>query len=297
FWKYAAAAALVITGGIIIYVSKSTSTTIEKPPVTHSGSVQPTAPVLPTLKMSDGRIIQLAGIRDTALNEQVKIVSGEIVYNDQVTGEQGYHELNIPRKTSYRLTLPDGTKVWLNAASSIRFPTSFTGDTREVTVTGETYFEIAKNAAKPFIVTVNGMKVQATGTAFNIKAYPDDPYLGITLTEGSVRVSSSAKTRNVQIGEQLQIRNGLNWKLAKADTDAAISWTKNKLQFSDMSTEEVMRNLERWYDITVVIQDKIDKHWNGTYPSDTPLTTLLRTLEQTNDVHFKLDSNRLTVLK
>ena len=295
FWKYAAAAAIIITAGIIAFVWKP-FTGIEKPPVIQIPPGQATG-AAPILKLDDGRIIQLSGIGDTVINDQVKISNGMVVYNEKATDPPAFHELTIPRKTSYQLLLPDGSRVWLNAASSIRYPSSFQGKTREVIVTGESYFEIAKDTARPFIVMVNGIRVQATGTAFNIKAYPEEPYLGITLTEGSVKVSTADKSRALHVSEQLQIRNAQNWSIKKVDTDDVTAWTNNKLQLSDMSIDELKHNLERWYDITVIVQDKIEKHLNGTFPRDIPLTTLLPLLERTNDVHFKLDGNRVTVLK
>lgn len=285
WWKYAAAAAILITVGLVAFFWRSS-------PQPGPGSAYADAGK-PYLKLEDGTVISLRAT-DTVLNDYARLSNGVLSYTKAAT--TAMQELVAPRRTTSRVILPDQTKVWLNAASSIRFPGSFDKAIREVIVTGECYFEIAGNAA-PFVVIVNGVKVQATGTAFNIKAYPGDPYMSITLTEGTVKVSSGQQTREVRKDEQLRIPDSGKWMLEKANRENAIAWTENKLQLNDANIQELKQNLERWYDITVIIRDDVNRHLNGTFSRDISLTTLLELLEQTNDVHFKVDGNRVTVLK
>jgi len=292
WWKYAAAAAILISAGIILYRSTvftddTGGAVVLKEPDRATGIQSP------TLRLDDGNLIALSK-NDTMITEGIRVDRGTLIYNGNK--DRGFNEFIVPRKTSGRIVLPDGSKVWLNAGSVIRYPASFSGPTREVSVAGESYFEVAKDTGKPFIVTVNGIHVQATGTAFNIKAYANEPYVSITMTEGSVKVSSKNKTQDLQVKEQLQISNADNWKLIQEDVYNVTAWTENKLRLTDASTEELKRSIERWYDVTVVIKDDINKHLNGTFPRDISLTTLLQLLEQTNDVHFKVDGNRVTVL-
>jgi len=293
WWKYAAAAAVLITAGIFLYRSTlstdGTGNALMLKEPDQSMGIQS-----PTLKLDDGDMIAL-GQNDTVIGEGISMTKGTLVYNGSRTA--GFNEFIVPRKTSGRIVLPDGSKVWLNAGSVIRYPAVFTGRTREVAVAGESYFEVARDAGRPFIVMVNGIRVQATGTAFNIKAYANEPFVSITMAEGSVKVSSKNKTQDLQVKQQLQIVNADNWKLVQEDAENVTAWTENKLQLTDASAQELKRSIERWYDVTVIIKDDINKHLNGSFNRDKSLTTLLQLLEQTNDVHFQVDGNRVTVLK
>ncbi|PZR29620.1 MAG: hypothetical protein DI535_02610 [Citrobacter freundii] len=293
WWKYAAAAAILISAGIILYRSTvftddgGDSIALKEPD--QALGIQS-----PVLKLADGNLIALDK-KDTVISDGISMNSGTLVYNEN--RDAGSNEFIVPRKTSGRVILPDGSKVWLNAGSVIRYPASFTGSTRQVSVAGEAYFEVAKNPSKPFIVMVNGIRVQATGTAFNIKAYNNEPFVSITMTEGSVKVSSKNKTQDLRVTQQLQISDAGNWKLLQKDAMNVTAWTENKLQLTDASTEELKRSIERWYDVTVVIKEDINKHLNGTFSRDISLTALLQLLEQTNDIHFQVDGNRVTILK
>ncbi|MCG2613126.1 FecR domain-containing protein [Terrimonas sp. NA20] len=290
WWKYAAAAAVLITAGMTLYFLRSSGLP-SKPPEIITQLSDEEYPVLRT--NNDGPEILLRS-KDTTIANGIRIHNGVLEY--QKDAAPGQHALIVPRKISAKITLADGTKVWLNDASAISYPASFNGSTREVNVTGESYFEVAKDAAKPFIVMVNGVKVQATGTAFNIKAYPGTP-VSIALTEGSVKVSGNGRTEDLRRNECLKITPSGKWQLVKTEDEDPAAWTNNKFQLDDASNEEFKQSLERWFDVTVIIEDTVDRHLNGTFHRNITLPTLLRHLESTNDIRLRLEGNRVTVLK
>jgi ferric-dicitrate binding protein FerR (iron transport regulator) len=181
FFQYAAAACILGLIALAIYAIASLARKTEPPTSFTQEDILPGKSVA-TLTLADGRILNLEEVRDTVFNELVQVSKGIVVTKE---GQQnGFNELVVPRKGFYKLQLPDGTTVWINAASSIRYPASFTGSERRVTITGEAYFEVAKDPSRPFIVTVGEIDITALGTAFNINAYTDEDGLKATLVEG-----------------------------------------------------------------------------------------------------------------
>ncbi|MET0462616.1 MAG: FecR domain-containing protein [Chitinophagaceae bacterium] len=288
-WKYVAAA-IVIIGGIAIFFWKL-SGPVSKPAAIIPLKSEGKYPVLKTGINAPAIFLQ---DRDTLIAKGISFRDGVLVYSNNETREQ--HQVIVPRKALAKIALADETRVWLNDASSISYPASFAGPTREVTVTGETYFEIAKDAARPFIVAVNDIRITATGTAFNIKAYPGMP-VNISLTEGSAKVAGNGQSKDLRTKEHLQITTSGNWRVTKMEEADPVAWKNNKLMLKDANAVELKQDLERWFDVTVILKDTIDKHFNGTFPRDINLMRLLETLEKTNDIRFHVDGNRITVLK
>ena len=206
------------------------------------------------------------------------------------------HEVIIPRKGYFKLKLPDGSSVWLNAESSIKYPSSFPAHERRVEVTGETYFEVAKDPSKPFVVAVNRISVTALGTAFNVNAYSNEGALQATLVEGSIKVSAPNKEKVLKVNEQISIHDQ-DWKVKSTETSYVIAWVDNKFKFKNETIEEVMRKIERWYDIKVSYKDEIKFHFNGTIHRDLPVSKLLKLLEETGQVHFTIEGDVITVRK
>ncbi len=274
FWQYAAAASIVILLGIGIYFLGFHQRT--QPAIVKHNLPTDISPgqASALLTLADGRSIDLTTIKDTIINEQVRIENGMVIYEDAAHSPE-YHELTIPRKGSYQLVLPDGSKIWLNSSSSIRYPSHFTGDERRVTVTGETYFEVAKDPLHPFIVSVNGIDVTALGTAFNINAYPNEEGYTVTLTEGKVKVKNALKEQLLVPGQQLLIHPD-QWSLAAVDVSPITAWTRNQFKLKNTPLEEVMRMAERWYDVKVIYQDKITDHFTGTIDRTVPISQLLK---------------------
>jgi ferric-dicitrate binding protein FerR (iron transport regulator) len=196
------------------------------------------------------------------------------------------------------VVLADGSKVWLNAASSLRYPTAFPGSERVVELTGEGYFEISADASKPFRVQVNGTEVEVLGTQFNVMAYPDEGGMRTTLVEGKVRISSAGGERTMAPGQQAVLKPNGNLSLeAHADIEEAIAWQKGQFLFRDATIEEVCRQLARWYDLEVEYEDKIAHHFNAPIPRNMPLTKALALLEGPNRVQFRLEGKKLFVYR
>ncbi|MCR6722586.1 MAG: DUF4974 domain-containing protein [Chitinophagaceae bacterium] len=226
--------------------------------------------------------------------------NGQLVYdgaNDEAIAV-GYNSMATPKGRQFKMVLPDGTKVWLNAASSIRYPILFTGDERNVEITGEAYFEVAHNKSKPFHVkTSDGTDVEVLGTHFNINSYDNEESINTTLLEGSVRVTSKAGNIVLQPGQQAQSNaNGIISLKRTVNIDQVMAWKNGIFDFQDATLEEVMRQLERWYDIDVTYEKNIPKlEFYGKMGKDLSLETVLNGLEKSN-VHFRMEAGRKLVV-
>lgn len=258
------------------------------------------------LTLADGTQVELDSMGNGLIASQqgadVKLNNGEVKYDDtdNKTGEMVYNTMTTPRGRQFRLTLPDGTKVWLNAASSLRFPTAFLGEDRSVEVTGEAYFEVAKDARKPFNVTVNGsMMVHVLGTHFNINAYRNEQLVHTTLLEGSLQVTQGRQRALLRPGQQAQLATGVENSLqvtADVDLDKVMAWKNGIFNFEGAKLGEFLRQVERWYDIDVVYEKGVpDITFWGKMTRDIPLSGLLVVLEKSN-VKFRLEGRTLTIL-
>lgn len=270
------------------------------------------------LTLADGSSISLtdAGAGELLNTRGVRIVKaadGQLVYTvdpavsnsaDQLT----FNTITTPRGGQYQVNLPDGTKVWLNAASSLKFPTTFTGlKERKVELNGEAYFEVAKNKQQPFKVMSAGAdhgKAQETevlGTHFNIYAYDDEPETKTTLLEGSIRVAALGNVNQKQDvllfpGQQALLSDG-KIKTSSADMEEAIAWKNGNFMFANEKIESIMRKIARWYNVDVVYQGKItDNDFVGTVPRFKNVSEALTILELTNTVHFKIEGRRIIVM-
>lgn len=255
------------------------------------------------LTLADGSQMVLDSLSNGIIARQngakVEYKDGQVTYNkDNLTHTAiSFNTMSTPRGRKYQLTLSDGTRVWLNAASSVTFPTAFSGNERAVTITGEVYFEVAKNARKPFHVTANGMKVEVLGTHFNINAYTDEELVKTTLLEGSVRVLKDKNQQLLTPGQQAQLDRNNNIKLiTDADIEHAMAWKNNLFFFKQADLKTVMRQLARWYDVDIVYAAGVplNKHFEGEIPMDAMLSQILRGLEK-NGVHFRIEGKQLTV--
>src|SRR5215204_296334 len=228
----------------------------------------------------------------------IKLDDGELVYsalkdaNVAVT----YNTLSTPRGGQYAITLVDGTRVWLNSSSSLRFPTSFRDPERIVELSGEAYFEVVQNGDKPFKVKVNDVEFKVLGTHFNIMAYKDETTINTTLIEGSVAVSKLKETVTLNPGQQARIReNGKIGIIKNADTEQAIAWKNGFFNFTGSDIETTMRQIARWYDIEVIYEDKITEHFNGTILRNASIERVLKMLEFTAVVHFDIQGRKISV--
>ena len=230
-------------------------------------------------------------------------VKGNVVYyeenKDSVTlGE--YNMIRTPLGGEYSLTLADGTKVWLNAMSELRYPVAFGEGVREVELKGEAYFQVAKDATKPFRVVVNDMQVEALGTEFNINAYRDDNCLRTTLAEGKVRVSYPDTRQECILvpGEQAVLKEGVI-TTGQVNVDDIIAWKKGRFVFSDMSLEAIAHQLERWYDVEIRFDDTVAKYYRftGVMKRYNELEQVLGLIEETTNVRFKVEGQQVKVFR
>ncbi|UYQ94814.1 FecR domain-containing protein [Chitinophaga horti] len=290
WWAAAAAVLLIATvaGSLLL----RTSTSI--PPVV--ATIQPGYHQA-TLTLGDGRTVTLDsnGVQqlsegNTAIQQQ----GGLLQYTAKAgAGENVYNTLATPRGGQFSITLPDGSRVWLNAASSLTYPIAF-GNTRKVTVTGEAYFEIAADAQRPFTVAVAGKQdIQVLGTSFNVNAYTDEPAITTTLLQGAVRVTGAGQNVQLQPGEQVLQQQQLTVK--QVNTAQAIAWKNGLFNFEDADVKGVLRQLERWYDITVEYRGTMpEREFSGKLQRSLTLQQVLEGLSEMG-VHFAIEGRKLIV--
>ncbi|MCO5240055.1 MAG: FecR family protein [Chitinophagaceae bacterium] len=256
-----------------------------------------------TLMLDDGAIISLDEAENgTLAHESGAVViksGGKLNYHtkDDAPGKIAYNTITTPRGGQYMVELSDGTGVWLNAASSIKFPASFSGKEREVEVTGEVYFEVAKNKAMPFIVKTGDVRVRVLGTHFNIMAYQDEPVFKTTLLEGAVEVYKGDNAIKLAPGEQWQLSpNGTARVISGVDVTEVVAWKNGFFDFEGLDFETIARQLSRWYNVEVVSNRKIDDLFYAKIPRDTKLSVVLKALEYTDKVHFQIEGAKIIVL-
>ena len=228
----------------------------------------------------------------------IKLDDGQLAYSssDQPNKPVTYNTLSTPRGGQYAITLADGTTVWLNSASSLRFPSSFTHPSRIVELSGEGYFEVATNKERPFIVRVNNLEVKVLGTHFNIMAYKDEFSTNTTLIEGSVLIGQQKETATLRPGQQAQVSNNGNIGIIKnADVDQAVAWKNGFFNFNGSDIETTMRQIARWYDIEVTIENKIIEHFYGSIPRNSTIEKVLQMLQHTGVVHFARQGRKVFV--
>jgi len=252
------------------------------------------------LTLADGTTVELDSAGNQVLQQGKTTVqqrNGRLEYAAQGKGEAiGYNTLVVPRGGQFNIVLPDGSHVWLNAASRLKYPTAFTGKERVVELQGQGYFEIAHNADQPFIVDVNNTHIQVLGTRFDIMAYPDEQSLNTTLLEGAVRVQSGERQQLLKPGQQsvLEYTTGQMF-VRPADIDQTIAWKTGFFEFDNAGMNVIMRQVARWYDVDVAYGNgKNSRLFGGRISRSLPLSEILHMLEA-NGAKFSLEGRRLTV--
>lgn len=260
------------------------------------------------LSLAGGKRILLTNAGNGQLAVQgavtiVKTADGEVMYDHQNgagrTQDDIYNTMSTPRGGQYNLTLADGTKVWLNAASSITYPVAFSGAERKVAVTGEAYFEVAHEKSKPFIVQTNNQEIRVLGTHFNVKAYDDDAGISTTLLAGSVQIKnlSSGKSEVLKPGQQAKVfKDQPQISIKAVNAEDFISWKNGYFIFDNQSIKSVMKIMSRWYDVDVVYDNlnREDK-FGGTFSRASNLSEILHNLEQVGKIHFKMEARKVIV--
>ena len=229
------------------------------------------------------------------------IVGDTLIYEDGSvisTSKTSFATLSTPRGGQYAVTLPDGTKVWLNASSSLRYPTRFTGTDRRVFLTGEAFFEVAHNVDQPFIVDTDLQMLQVLGTVFNINAYADERQIATTLVEGkiAVRKKGAGDSPVVLRPGQQSLMDDKAVKIVAVDVQEEIAWKDGKFVFYNSAIQAVMRQLARWYDVEIVYLDDVSAiSFTGSLSRSAPLTDILEDIALTESVNLKLEGRRIIV--
>lgn len=257
------------------------------------------------LTLSDGSIIQLSdSLSKFNRNNNGFLITanqGELTLKTETLANSSSTKLNTlstPRSGQYVVNLPDGSKVWLNAESSLTFPNTFNSKERKVTLTGEGYFDIAKNKNTPFIVQVDELQIEVLGTQFNINAYEDTPKLETTLVEGSLKVSQGLQSIILSPNQQ-SVWNKKEQKLSmqKIDTKAFTGWKDGYFVFENTNIKTIMSQLARWYDIEVVyIGNTANKEYTGRILKRSNIEEVLDMLELTGTINFEIKERRINVM-
>ena len=251
------------------------------------------------LTLANGQMIPLGkeATDSTIITDgtQISASGSGVTYASGVESESVvYNKLEIPRGGEFCLTLSDGTRVWLNSETSIQYPVAFGAKERRVFVQGEAYFEVAKDAKKPFTVQFMSSSVTVLGTSFNIRAYPEEKRSQTTLAEGSVRIYSPGSSMLLKPGEQAEV-SALSGEMVKQEVEVKnfTSWKDGRFVFEQQPLEDIMRTLERWYDIRVIFKDEGAKRisLSGNMKRYGDFSQVMKMLQMTGDVRFELHGN------
>lgn len=242
-----------------------------------------------------GKVVQGAGVTIT------KTSNGELIYDIKGTKNKtsGFNTLATTNGETYRVRLPDGSMVWLNAASSLKYPISFQNSAeRVVQLSGEAYFEISKDRKHPFIVKSREQQVEVLGTHFNINAYYDEPDIQTTLLEGSIRLRPERGiARILKPGQQAKLANG-DLKILEADPRTATAWKDGHFRFKNESLQSVMRKISRWYNVEVTFQKGLPEDtYSGAVTRHSDIRQVLEIMEGSNNIHFTIKERRIIVSK
>lgn len=300
-WQAAAAVLVLLATGIVYRIAQKKDTAptaysqLKDIAPGHNGAL---------LTLADGSVVELDSMKNGVVSTQngttVVLSNGSLAYEGGNTQQAAplYNSISTPLGRQFQLVLPDGSKVWLNAASSLRYPTVFTGKERKVEVTGEAYFEVAANATQPFkVATARYGEVEVLGTEFNINVYDDEAQAATTLVTGAVKVNTAVAAMVLQPGQQAQINSGKQIKLNNApDVAQVTAWKNGTFNFENQKLDLVMRQLSRWYNLKVVYEKGVpDVEFFGEMGKNLNLSQVLRVLEGAG-VRFKIEENNTLVV-
>lgn len=298
-WRRVAAAVIVFVTITAVYFWQSGN---RKPvrQIAHTAIIKDALPgkTGAVLTLADGSqvVLDSAGNQQVVMQGNVQVTNrnGQLAYNSNHpdTGETAFNTLTTPTARQYKLILPDGSKVWLNAGSSVRYPTAFKGRFREVETKGEVYFEVAHNAAKPFRVKTANIIIEDIGTAFNINAYSDEPTVKTTLVEGSIRLHAGDNNKILRPGMQGTVEHGGgSIAVSNVEVDEIIAWKDGLFNFNNLDIETVMRQIGRWYNMEIVYEGKKPEgQFSGIIDRNTNLAFILKSLEYSG-IRFKVETS------
>jgi transmembrane sensor len=307
-WWMAAAAVAIITGTtllLFVHTRPTDKTTVTVSISSLKNDVSPGS-ARPQLTLANGTTIGLDSAKNGLLARQgtahiVKKADGRIAYEANGDKDIQYNTLTVPRGCKVaQLQLSDGSEAFLNAGSSITFPTAFKGKTREITMTGEAYFEIANKSGAPFIVKKGEMNIQVLGTHFDVSAYDDEEAMKVTLLEGAVKVSKGAEGVLLKPGQQAKLPRedaAFAFKVFNdVDTTEVMAWKNGRFELNGTTLKEIMRQIARWYDVEVIYEGKVgDPHFTGGISRDVPVSQVFDMLEATEAIYFRIEGRKVTV--
>jgi len=248
-----------------------------------------------SITLTDGNSGEVAKEQDIAITKTGK---GQLTYlltDNASSAHIAYNTISTPVGGQYQVQLPDGSKIWLNSKSSVRFPTRFTGSERKVEMTGEVYFEVAKNAKMPFHVIAGETEIKVLGTHFNVMAYQDERIKKTTLLEGSINISNQHSSQRLLPGQQAQLSNNILEVKDKVDIERIMAWKNGVFNFKNMNIRDIMRQASRWYDIEVNFEGNASNlSYTGTISKDVNLSEMLSMLQFTG-LNYQLQGKRLTI--
>ncbi|MGN6418800.1 MAG: FecR family protein [Pseudobacter sp.] len=304
---WSVAAAVVLTAGLLWLFNNQQSVKTAPAQIASNNTKKDISPGTNTavLMIGEGSMVVLDsasdGLLDRSLNGQIIKQDSLISYRhvQHTGGSVRYDKIVTPLRGTYQLELSDGTKVWLNAASSLRFPVVFTGEDRTVEVTGEAYFDVAHNPNRHFVVKVMNNKepvtVIALGTGFNVSAYGDEENIRTTLVNGIVKVTASGKEKTLKPGQQLTVSDKDKLELKTVETDRVVAWKNGIFDFEEDHLRDILRQLGRWYGVQVEGQVP-DKYLTGVVRRNVNLSEVLKMLESaTKGVGFTIEENSIKV--
>lgn len=299
----AAAVILVVlaTGTYFYFTPRSPQSIATKEP--KQNDITPPSGNKAILTLANGTKIEIDSSDNGTLAVQgnVKIIkqsTGAISYAGTAKGEVSYNTLSVPRGSKpLNLTLSDGSQVWINVGSSLTYPTAFTGNERRVKIIGEAYFEVAHNARMPFIVQHDDVTVSVIGTHFNVNTYEDETDEKITLLEGSVRVDKSSVSQLLKPNQQARINNNDIKVLNDVNIDEVMAWKNGKFIFGENTDiAAIMRQVSRWYNVDIEYDGRITQRFWGSISKDVNVSQVLKILEATGGVKFKVEGNKIIVM-
>ncbi len=302
-WKWAAAVLLLAAGTYYVWMEGFRQPPVAQSAVARPADVEPPQSNQAFITLSGGQKIALNGIDENDLTEQdgtkiVKAANGELAYQaegDPATGSPVYNTLWNPRGSRViQMRLSDGSRVWLNAGSSVTYPVRFSGKERRVSVAGEAYFEVTHNRTMPFVVSRNSTDITVLGTRFNVNAYDDEDNIKVTLLEGSVRVDIPGANRLLMPGQQARIGEKME-VINSADIEEVMAWKNGLFKFENADIRTIMRKVARWYDIDVVYEGETSSdRFQGKISMDTRLSELLEVLEL-NKVAYSIENKTVKI--
>jgi len=308
FTMWAAAAILVILTGAVVYLynKRQATTPVAKVDASLKNDVAPGGNKA-VLTLANGATIDLDDASNGLVAQQgnakvLKPGDGQLMYSPQEENNDeaavSFNTLATPRSGQYQLVLPDGSKVWLNAESSIRYPVAFTGNERKVQITGEAYFEVAHNSKMPFVVEKGNVRVEVLGTHFNVNAYDDESAIKTTLLEGKVKTSVNGQETILKPGEQVSVSHSSHLSQPiPVETEDVVAWKNGLFHFENAGIKKVMRQIARWYDVEVVYEGTTEKSdpMFVEISRNTRLSDVLKILEESGGVNFSIQGKKVIV--